>query len=136
MDWSILIDLWAIVGIGLEIWGFVWLLQYGKMPTKLDLKKFLSNNPKLKNQISKNVKTTIDTKYNPETDDNWEEYVIENIIIGISNPEIRNIQHKDLEDKFRGFWDSRKNMAIKLVIVGLIGQVAQIIHEDVLQLVQ
>ena len=133
---ELLIDLWAIVGIGLEIWGFWWLLKYGKMPTKSNLKKFLDDNIELKNKIIESPDNVIGTKYDPSGNKNWEEYAIENVMTGILNPEIRNIQHKDIEDKFRDFWEGRKNLSIKLVIIGLIGQIVQIIHEDALQIIQ
>ena len=113
MDWSVLIDVWALVGIALEIWGFVWLLSWSS-PNKEACTRWFNGN----------------RKHDPTKDDLWidKETQIDHIF-GLST-QVYNWEDKDAH-AFVDFVNKRKEWAIKLVIMGLAGQIMQIIHENI-----
>lgn len=112
MDWSSLIDLWAIGGIVLEIWGFIWLLHWSSPNIEACTKWF-------------NEKR----KPDPENDNRWtsKEARIDHIFDLSRN--VKNWDDKDAH-AFIDFVNKRKGWAIKLVIMGLAGQIMQIVHEN------
>ena len=108
------IDLLAIGGIILEIWGFWWLLRYGRDPKHSEFEKW-----KIQNDFG----------------DGWK-LIPENFAsMYLDEENIRTNRQTAVPKDFVKFWKKRKSYAIILVIIGLSGQLAQIIILDLIQLV-
>jgi hypothetical protein len=104
LDFSIII---AIIGIILEIWGFIWLLKYGKKPTKTEYEEWESDRGLDENWRSNDRKNTTSM------------YLDEGLGYDIQRP-------TNVHTEFPRFWNTRRDSAIKLVIIGLIFQIVQL----------
>ena len=113
---SIVYNLLAIGGIGMEIWGFWWLLLYGRRPKKEEYdkwyKKYLNKYPHF-----------------VSTEENSTEYYVD----VLRQTGLRSKLNELVPIDFINFWKNRKDFAIKLVIIGLFGQIAQIIGSDIIE---
>lgn len=109
MEPVLLIDLWALGGIGLEIFGFLWLLKYSQNPTLKDWKNWLTRNGYEENWKAKKG-------------DNYLEMTV-NHVEGHRTFGLPTL----VKPEFVNMWLTRKNQAIIFVMIGLSGQFIQVL---------
>jgi len=105
-------DLFALVGLGLEIWGFIWILKYNRIQRASDLEKWA-----LRNGYSENM---------------WNEIPRERDMILDNDVEISgemNIRGErwSVPNDFYNYSESRRKWGIGLVVIGLGGQIIQVL---------
>lgn len=110
------VDLWAVIGIGFEIWGFWWLLKYGRTPKNSELTSWLRKNG---------------------FEESWQaKYTNEITTMYLDNDAI---QQKDVlsgvPTNFKKYWNDRKTYSIILVIIGLAGQLMQLLIIDAIKVI-
>lgn len=110
-DLAYVTDLIAIGGIGLEIWEFWWLLKYHRPIKHQEYQKWMK-----KFQNKHGV---------------WlEQGEVSDLDIEQRYDREYKIQRSRVPKKLADEWDGRKNTAIKLVIIGLAGQIVNIVVLD------
>lgn len=102
-----ILDYIAIAGIGLEIFGFTWLLKYLRSPTWSEHKKWIDRIPEHKKTEEFWANTTVYHDVRKITEE--EKTMADNVNIG-----------------FLKYWQYRKEIGIFFVIIGLALQIIQI----------
>jgi len=115
-EYSYTLDILAILGICLEILGFMWMLKYHRTAKYEEYIQFY-NKLKTKNPEFKEIPDNF-TAYHLEIEENGE----------------RNIRKLDVPHEFVKFHKLRKSNGIKLVILGLVLQIGQIVGNDLLHI--
>ena len=112
----------AIVGIGLEILGFYWLLKFNRVPKASELVAWAH-----KHGFGEDWVATIPR----------ERYmVIDNDIdLEIITERETGGEMWHIPEEFYNYWQRYRNWAIRLVIIGLFGQILQIFNTDIFVLV-
>ena len=116
---QIFFDLFAIVGIALEIWGFYWLLKFNRIPQASELVVWAHKHGYGENwssEIPRERKMIIDNDID-----------LEIITIDKSGGQVWIIPNE-----FYNYWQRHRNWSIRLVIIGLCGQILQILSTDIM----
>lgn len=96
----------TIIGIVLEIWGFIWLLKYGRTPTEKEYDNWLKKK---------------------KFDESWKSDYTQISDMGLDSP-VNKIKDRlsSVHVKFPDFWNGRRSWSITLVIIGLFLQIIQV----------
>jgi len=111
--------MFAIIGIGLEILGFYWLLKFNRLPKASELvawsrkhgysEDWVSDIPRERRMIMDN---DIDMEIITDEKAGGEVWTIPN--------------------EFYNYWQRYRNWSIRLVMIGLSGQILQILSSDLM----
>ena len=110
----LIFDLFAIIGIGLEIWGFIWILRYNRTQKASELVSWA-----LRNGYSENWVSEIPREHSMIIDNDLDYEIVTN--------EKRGGQEWTVPKEFYEFSEKRRKWSILLVIIGLAGQIIQIL---------
>ena len=109
--------LFALIGIVLEIWGFIWLLQYNRLQKASELVTWASRHGYSENWASEIPR---------------EKYMVMNNDIDYEI--ITNLKEGGQEwhvpKEYYDHCENRRKWSIRLVVIGLVGQMVQIISTD------
>ena len=109
----LIFDLFAIVGIGLEIWGFVWLLRYNRLQKASEFESWA-----LRHGYSK--------KWAVEIPREWDMVIDNDLDYEIIASEKQGGQVWSIPKEFYDFCENRRKSSIILIVIGLLGQMLQI----------
>jgi len=111
---SSILDGVALLGIGIEILGFILLIKFLRRPTWTEYKKWLDNIPEHK-----------------KTEKFWKNTTIYHDVQKISEEDIASGDNVNIG--FLDYWKSRRELGISFVIIGLVFQMMQIIFPYIFQ---
>jgi len=114
----LIFDLFAIVGIALEIWGFIWILRYNRLQKASEVDSWALRNGYSENwasEIPREKEMTIDN------DIDWE----------IITDEKRGGERWTVPKEFYNSCERRRKWSIILVVIGLFGQIAQVVSYNI-----
>ena len=107
-------DLFAIVGIGLEIWGFIWILRYNRLQKASEVVSWALRNGYSENWLSEIPR---ETEMIIDDDMDWE----------MITDEKRGGQKWSVPKEYYTLCESRRKWSIWLVVIGLFGQIVQVV---------
>ena len=107
-------DLFALFGIGLEIWGFIWILKYNRIQKASDLQTWA-----IRNGYSEKWLWEIQRERHMIIDDDLEVKMI--------TEKNKGGEVWSVPENFYNYCESRRKWSIVLVVIGLTGQMLQIL---------
>jgi len=113
-------DLFALFGIGLEIWGFIWILKFNRIQKASEFVNWI-----LRQGYSENWVSEIPRERTMIMENDLEHDFHSGELIGN--------QGWTVPKEYYDYCERRRKWSIALVVIGLTGQILQILSVDLFQ---